>query len=365
MSNGPEQRPVRPGCDDGPPNERSHAPPDELRDDSGDGQGEHTYARHARPAQRPPHRGRGGHGHGAEKDGQITAEADQRYLAIALGLLVTFMVGEIVVAVLSGSLALLADAGHMLTDAGALAAAIVAARLARRPARGRWSFGLKRTEILSAAVNGVTLLLFAVVIGYEGIRRLFDPPPVEGLPVLIVALIGVGVNVLATWILAKANRTSLNVEGAFQHVLTDLYGFLGTAVAGLVIYFTGFARADPIASLLVCGLMLHAAWGLLRDSGRVLLQAAPEGVDLGDVRKHLLEIPHVTAVHDLHAWTLTSAQPVLSAHVVVTEECFTWGRAGHVLDHLQACLGGHFDVEHSTFQLEPAGHDYHEHEVHD
>lgn len=274
------------------------------------------------------------------------------------------MAAEIAIALISGSLALIADAGHMLTDAGAIGAAIVAARLARRPARGAWTFGLKRAEILSAAVNGVTLLVFAAIIGYEAVHRLLDPPAVQGVPVLAVALAGVAVNLAVTWILAKADRTSLNVEGAFQHILTDLYAFLGTAGAGLVIVFAGYMRADPIASLLVCVLMLRAAWSLLRDSGRVLLQAAPQDVDITDVRDHILEVPHVLDVHDLHAWTLTSRLPVLSAHIVVTEACFTTGCAGHVLDHLQDCLEGHFDVEHSTFQLEPAGHGDHESAAH-
>lgn len=289
---------------------------------------------------------------------------DERYLWAAFGLIMAFMAAEVAVAVLSGSLALLADAAHMLSDAAAIAAAIVAAALARRPARGAWTFGLKRAEILSAGINGITLLVLAAVLAYEAVHRLFDPPAVEGLPVLFVAVAGVGVNLAATWVLARADRTSMNVQGAFQHILTDLYAFLGTAAAGLIIYLTGYTRADPIATLLVAGLMLHAAWRLLRDSGRVLLQAAPDDVDIDDVRDHMLEVPHVQSVHDLHAWTLTSKLPVLSAHVVVSDDCFTAGRAGHVLDHLQACLGGHFDVEHSTFQLEPAGHDDHEYELH-
>lgn len=301
---------------------------------------------------------------GGDPHGHSPGSPDERYLWTALALIAAFMAAEVVAAALSGSLALLADAAHMLTDAAAIAAAIVAARLASRPARGVWTFGLKRAEILSAAVNGITLLVLAAVLTYEAVHRLIDPPPVHGLPVLLVALAGVGVNLVATWVLAKANRTSLNVRGAFQHILTDLYAFLGTAAAGLVIYLSGYTRADPLATLLVAGLMVHAAWGLLRDSGRVLLQAAPEDIDIDDVRDHMLEVPHVLSVHDLHAWTLTSKLPVLSAHVVVPEECFREGRAGHVLDHLQACLGGHFDVEHSTFQLEPAGHDDHEYEVH-
>ncbi len=286
--------------------------------------------------------------------------ADRRYLSIALGLILGFMAVEVVVAVLSDSLALLADAGHMLTDAFAIGASILAAVLAARPARGAWTFGFKRVEILSAAVNGITLLVVAALLGVEAIQRLIHPPTVAGLPVLLVAILGVVVNLAATWVLSKANRSSLNVEGAFQHILTDLYGFIGTAIAGAVILATGFSRADSIASLIVVGLMVRAAAQLLGASGRVLLEAAPENVDLPELREHLLELPEVTAVHDVHAWTVTSDLPAISAHIVVADACFANGEAPKVLDHLQACLTGHFDVEHSTFQLEPAGHTEHE-----
>ncbi len=173
-----------------------------------------------------------------------------------------------------------------------------------------------------------------------------------------------GVNILAAWTLTKANRSSLNIEGAFKHILTDLYGFIGTVIAGIVIITTGFVRADSIASLVVVGLMLKAAWGLLRDSGRVLLEAAPEGVDLDDIRAHLLEDEHVHDVHDLHVWTLTSDLPTLSAHVVIDNSCFTDSHAPQLLDTLQACLTGHFDVEHSTFQFEPPSHAAHERGAH-
>ncbi len=297
-------------------------------------------------------------------DHKVVDNADQRYLAIALSLILGFLVVEVVVAVTSGSLALLADAGHMLTDAGAIAAAIWALRLARRPARDAWTFGFKRAEILSAAVNGVTLLVVAVLIAVESVNRLLDPPPVAGLPVLVVALLGVAVNIAAAWVLAKANRSSLNVEGAFQHIVTDLYAFLATVIAGVLILATGYVRADALASLVVVALMLRASWGLLRASGRVLLEAAPEHVDLPELRAHLLTIEHVTDVHDLHAWTVTSDLPALSAHIVVTDGCFDSGHCPQILDRLQACLSGHFDVEHSTFQLEPAGHAEHEDGAH-
>jgi cobalt-zinc-cadmium efflux system protein len=295
-----------------------------------------------------------GHAHGA------TAGADRRLLLVALVLLAAFMVAEVVVAVVSGSLALLSDAGHMLSDVGAIAGSLWAIRLASRPAAGAWTFGWKRAEILSAAGNGITLLVVGGIVAFEAIRRLIDPPHVSGGPVLTLALIGIGVNLVATWVLSRANRTSLNVEGAYRHVLTDLYGFLGTAVAGVVLLTTGFERADSIASLVVVGLMLLAAWELLRDSGRVLLEAAPAGMDLEDLRAHLLDTEHVHDVHDLHVWTLTSDLPALSAHVVIDDSCFADGHAPELLDRLQACLAGHFDVEHSTFQLEPARHLGHE-----
>lgn len=298
------------------------------------------------------------HGHG------VAADVDARYLSIALGLITGFMVVEVVTAVMSGSLALLADAGHMTTDALALGASLWAARLAARRAAGVWTYGFKRAEIISAAVNGITLLLIAALVAFESVRRLIHPPSVEGLFVVVVALVGVGVNVTAAGVLAKANRSSLNVEGSFQHILTDLYGFIATVIAGIVIVATGFERADAIASLVVVTLMLRAAYGLLKASGRVLLEAAPEDVDLDDVRAHLLGTEHVADVHDLHAWTVTSSLPALSAHVVVAESCFRDGHAPRLLDELQSCLTGHFDVEHSTFQLEAAGHLDHEAGIH-
>jgi cobalt-zinc-cadmium efflux system protein len=294
----------------------------------------------------------------------VSSDADRRHLRIALVLLGAFMVGEVVVAFAADSLVLLSDAGHMLSDVGAIAAALWAMRLAARPATGVWTFGWKRAEIVSAALNGITLLVVSGIVTFEAVRRLVHPPDTEGGPVLVVALVGVAVNLAATWVLARANRSSLNVEGAFRHLLTDLYGFLGTLVAALVIIVTGFTRADAIASLVVVVLMVHAAWGLLRDSGRILLEVAPASTDLDEIRAHLLREPHVHDIHDLHVWTVTSALPALSAHVVVDDSCFTDGHAPQLLDELQACLVGHFDVEHSTFQLEPAGHSRHEQGAH-
>jgi len=302
--------------------------------------------------------GRHAHGHA------VSAGADIRYLAVALALIVAFMVVEVVVAAMVSSLALLADAGHMLTDAGALGASIAAAHLAARPARGRWTFGWKRAEVLSAAINGITLVVVAALVIFDAIRRLITPGPVGGEAVLVVALAGVAVNLVVAALLSRADRTSMNVEGSFRHIVTDLYAFIATAIAGGVIIVTGFNRADAVASLVVAALMVRAAWGLLGAAGRVLLEAAPEGVDLEGIREHLLSAPHVRGIHDLHVWTVATALPVLSAHVVVERSCFDDGHAPQILDELQACVRGHFDVEHSTFQLEPDGHAPHEFETH-
>ena len=300
----------------------------------------------------PSHAGAHDHGPGPG--------SDRRYLLTALALLAAFMAAEVITAVISGSLALLSDAGHMLSDVGAIGGALWAISLAARPPSGKWTYGLKRAEILSAAANGITLLVVAGIVTAEAISRLIHPPAVDGGPVIAVAIAGIAVNVAASWVLARANRSSLNVQGAFRHVLTDLYGFIGTVIAGIIIVTTGFTRADAIASLVVVALMVKAAWELLRDSGRVLLEAAPEGMNLDDLRAHLAGVPHVLGVHDLHAWTVTSGLPALSAHIVIEDDCFNDGHAPRLLDQLQACLAGHFDVEHSTFQLEAAAHAAHE-----
>lgn len=252
----------------------------------------------------------------------------------------------------------------MLTDAIALVMAIVAVRLARRPAHGRWTFGYARAEVLSAAVNGITLLVVGAVVLVEAIRRIIQPAHVGGLPLVVVAAVGLGVNLAATVVLAGADRRSLNIAGAFAHVATDAAAFAATIVAGVVVLATGARRADPIAALFVVVLMARAAWSLLRDSGHVLLEGAPATVDLAELRTHLLETDNVVAVHDLHVWTSGSRLPSVSAHVVVSDACFADGRAPRLLDALQDCLVGHFDVEHSTFQLEPASHAAHEPATH-
>jgi cobalt-zinc-cadmium efflux system protein len=253
----------------------------------------------------------------------------------------------------------------MLTDAGALGMSLWAARLSTRPPRGAMTFGFKRAEILSAAINGVTLAVVGAVVFVTAISRLIHPVPVRGALMTVVAAVGVVVNLAATSLLSRANRSRLNVAGAFAHLVTDLWAFIGTAIAGAVILITGFDRIDPIASLVVVAVMARASWRLLKAAGRILLEAAPEGVDLEEVRSHILDLPEVTSVHDLHAWVVTSDLPALSAHVVLDDSCFDNGLAPQVLDELQACLEGHFDVAHSTFQLEPAGHRSHESPQHD
>ena len=285
-----------------------------------------------------------GHHHGHVHD----AGGNSRRLSVALALITSFMALEVVAGILASSLALLSDAAHMLTDAGAIALALLAARLARRPAGGGFTFGLRRAEILSAQVNGATLVALAVLVLYAGIQRLADPPDVEGATVLVVAVVGIGVNLAATAVLAGADRRSLNVEGAFQHVLTDLFAFIATAVAGVVILVTGFSRADGIAALLVAALMLHSGWGLLVESGRVLLEASPRGLDPNEIGRALASQPHVVEVHDLHVWEVSSGFPALSAHITVRSGCDT---QSHRRD-LALMLEARFGIEHTTLQVE-------------
>ncbi len=288
------------------------------------------------------------HGHGHGHAHGIAPDADARRLWIAFGLIVAFMAGEVVAGFLSGSLALLADAAHMLTDAGAIGLALVAMRLARRPPAGGLTFGLQRAEILSAQANGVTLLVLGALVVYEGVRRLIVPPRVEPKVMLVVALVGIAVNLLASWQLARAERRSLNVEGSLQHVLTDLYAFIGTAIAAAVIWATGFRRADPIASLVVAVLMLRAAWQLLRASGRVLLEAAPEGLNPEEVGQACAEVEGVIELHDLHIWEISTGFASLAAHVLMD--------GAHepllVRHALETLLAERFHIEHTTLQVD-------------
>lgn len=275
-------------------------------------------------------------------------EHDRRALAIALWLILALMAAEVVAGVVGSSLALLADAGHMLTDAAALGAALVASRLASRPASGKWTFGLGRAEILAAQGNGVTLLVVALLIVYSAVRRLIEPPEVHGLLVLSVALAGIVVNLVATGVLSHASRESLNVRGAFLHVATDLAAFVGTALAGALVLATGWNRYDPIAGLLVAGLMLRSSWTLLRESGRIFLEGSPAEIDPEEVAAALAGDGEVVEVHDLHVWTVTSGFPALAAHVLVEPgaDCHAARRR---LEHL---LASRFGLRHTTLQVD-------------
>lgn len=283
-----------------------------------------------------------GHSHGA------SADADRGKLAVALALILAFMAAEVVTGIIANSLALLSDAAHMLTDAAAIGFSLVAINLAQRPAEGQMTFGLKRAEILSAQANGITLLVLAAIIAIEAVRRLVSPPEVEATLILVVALAGIVVNLAATATLARANRQSLNVEGSFQHIVTDLFAFVGTAIAAAVILLTGFDQADAIASLLVAGLMLRSAVGLLHDSGRIFLEAAPKQIDPQEIGRRMAEQDGVVEVHDLHVWEVTSEFPALSAHVTVEADA-DCHRARLELAEL---IEREFDIHHTTLQVE-------------
>ncbi|MFL5908232.1 MAG: cation diffusion facilitator family transporter, partial [Solirubrobacterales bacterium] len=277
-----------------------------------------------------------------------TGATDARRLGAAFALIVGLMLAEVVAGIVGDSLALLSDAGHMLTDAIALGLAVAALRLAERPPSGRYTYGLRRAEILSAQINGATLLLLGVLIIYEGIRRLIEPPDVEGTLVVVVAIVGIAVNLAAVRLIASAERRSLNVEGAFRHVLTDLFAFVATAVAGAVILIWGFDRADGIASLLIAALMLWASYGLLRDTGRIFMEAAPRGLDPETIGNTLAAEDGVVEVHDLHVWEVTSGMPTISAHIIVGRDV----DCHEARWHAARLLADRFGIEHSTLQVE-------------
>ena len=275
---------------------------------------------------------------------------DARRLGLALALILAFTASEIAVGILAHSLALLSDAAHMLTDAGGLGMSLVVLRLAAQPAGGNRTFGLRRSEILSAQANGAALLVLAGLIVYGAVQRLVSPLHARGGAILVVALVGIGVNLLATWQLAGANRQSLNVEGSFQHVLNDLFAFIATAVAGGVILATGWVRADAVAALLVAALMLRASWRLLRDSGRVLLDIAPAGLPVNEIGTAMAAHVGVVQVHDLHVWEVTTEFPTLSSHVLVEPGADCHG----IRRELEALLRERFGLEHTTLQVEHA-----------
>ena len=290
------------------------------------------------------------HGHG-QHHGHAHApapDADRRWLTLALALILAFMAIEVAAGLLADSLALLSDAAHMLTDAGSIGLALVAARLAARPPGGGFTYGLGRAEILSAQVNGAALLVLAGVIAWEGVRRIGDPPAVEGAVVLVVGLAGAAVNVAAAWALSRAERRSLNVEGARAHVLADLYASLGAALAGLLVLTAGLEAADVVVALLVAALMVRSGFGLLGQATRVLLEASPRGIDPDAVGRALAGHPGVTEVHDLHVWEVTSGFPALSAHVLVPRDEDCHARRAE----LEQLLSERFGLRHTTLQVE-------------
>jgi cobalt-zinc-cadmium efflux system protein len=291
-----------------------------------------------------------GHDHAGHDHHHASPEDDRRWLLLALAIVVGFMAVEIVAGLLASSLALLSDAAHMLTDAGAIGLAVFAAGLAIRPARGRFTFGLGRAEILAAQANGAALLVLAGVLVLGAIGRLRDPLDVDAVPVVVVGLAGAAVNVATAWAMSRAQRRSLNVEGALAHVVADLASSLTAALAGVVILLTGFDRADPIASLLVAALMLRSGWRLLRESTQVLLEGAPRGVDPGGIGLALAREPGVVEVHDLHVWEVTSGFPALAAHVLVRpgDDCHAVRR------RLQRTLHERFGIDHVTLQVDHA-----------
>lgn len=292
--------------------------------------------------------------------GRSHTHAHRGRLGVVLAITGVVLVVEVVGGLLSGSLALLADAGHMLTDATGLVLALIGANLGARAASARRTYGMQRAEVLAALSNALLLVAVAVWVLIQAVERLRRPGEVETGLMLGVAVVGVLANAAGLLLLRRGQAESLNVRGAYLEVLADLLGSVAVIIAAVLIILTGWTPFDALASLLIFVLILPRAWTLLREVVDVLLEATPRGVDLDGIRQHMREVPGVVDVHDLHVWAITSGVPVLSAHVVVDEACILQGRSGEVLDHLGDCLGGHFDVEHCTFQLEPVGHQDHE-----
>jgi cobalt-zinc-cadmium efflux system protein len=298
-----------------------------------------------------------GSGHSPE----VTATGEhRRRLIVVLVITSAVLIAEVIGGLISGSLALLADAGHMLTDSTGLILALIGASLATRAATVKRTFGLQRAEVLAALGNALLLVGVAVWVLIKAVDRLREPVEIEAGLMLVVAAVGVLANLAGLLVLRPAQAKSLNMRGAYLEVLGDLIGSLAVVAAAVVILLTGWMPIDAIVSLLIVVVIIPRAWALLREVVDVLLEATPRGVDLAEVRQHIKKVPGVVDVHDLHAWTITSGVPVLSAHVIVDQTCISEGRSGEVLDRLGECLGGHFDVSHCTFQLEPVGHQEHE-----
>lgn len=303
------------------------------------------------------------HDHGRSEPG-AQGEQHRRRLAIVLAVTLAILVLDLVGGLLSGSLALFADAGHVLTDAAGLGLALLAATLAVRPASDARTWGFRRAEILAAAAQAAVLLGVGVLVLAEAVHRLVAPQPVDSGPMIAFAGIALAGNLAGLLVLLRTRADNLNTRAAFLEVANDALGALAVLIAAVVIRFTGWTRADAVASLLIGGLILPRTWQLLREAVDVLLESTPRDVDLAHVRSHLLSVPHVRGVHDLHASTVASGLPILTAHVVVDDDCFTHGDLPGMLDRLQDCLSGHFDVAHSTIQFEPATHLEHEQATH-
>lgn len=300
-----------------------------------------------------------GHAHGAPTTGTAAAAYRGR-LRIALSITLTVMVVEIVGGVLADSLALIADAAHMATDALGLGMALLAIHFANLPPSENRTFGYARAEILAALANCLLLLGVGGYVLYEAIQRFMTPADTHGGLTVVFALIGLVANMISLTLLMRGQKDSLNVRGAFLEVVADALGSVAVLIAAVVILTSGWQAADPIASILISLMIVPRTWKLLQETLNVLLEAAPKGVDMAEVRAHILALPGVEDIHDLHAWTITSGMPVLSVHVVVSSDILN--AIGHekMLHELQICLGDHFDVEHCTFQLEPSGHAEHE-----
>ena len=299
---------------------------------------------------------------GHDQSPDLVAVADRRRLALVLTITGTVLVAEVVGAIWTGSLALLADAGHMLTDAAGLVIALLAAHLITRPATSRRTWGFQRAETLAAAAQALLLLGVGIYVFVEAIRRLLEPPDVASIGMLVFGIVGLAGNAISMIIVARGRTANLNLRAAFLEVLNDALGSVAVIVAAVVIATTGWTRADALVSLVIAVLILPRTVSLLRETTRVLLESTPVGLDLDEVRRHILEVPHVQAVHDLHASQIATGLPVLSAHIVVDDECFHDGHIPRLLDQLQACVADHFpvSVEHSTFQFEQATHAQHE-----
>jgi len=310
--------------------------------------GEHGHEGHGHEGHGHEGHGHEGHGHEGHVHVELTPETDRRWLLGSLVVIVAFMVGEVIVGVIAHSLALIADSAHLLTDAAALALAIGASLLAQRPARGAYTYGFTRADALAGQANGITLLLLAAWVTLESVKRLIDPPEVHGGLVVAVAAVGVVVNMIAVALAGRANKASLNVRGAMAHIVSDLYAFIATLVAGLIILSTDWTRADPIASLVVAALMVWTGIGLVRAAGRVFLEAAPHGLLPDDIGQRMAAVAGVSEVHDLHVWDLGAAETALSAHLVVGDgfDCH------EVSSRVRSALATSYRITHATLQAD-------------